>query len=275
MIERLALQRRQLPARSGAAPRRASRWQRWASVLMARWGLRPGAPALSTSYRRSRPVALGPTIVQRIEASLLFRQSFQFDQRRSVLHRHDARHSHVRTSHVVQALLRSVPVERWMSLAVPRLRALPPLSLLERSVERRERLHREREVFRLRLLERSSVHSLSSPPIRAEAAALRRRAAPADDAPTRLARRVQRVIVDAANLAPLRLVVARPTPAAAARAVPELPSPPGLRRALPSDAAAAPAWTPQPALNLDRLAEQVIDRIDRRVVAQRERMGRI
>jgi hypothetical protein len=243
---------------------------------MVRWALLPGAPPLYASFRRSRAVGLGPTIVQRIEALLLFKQIFQFDQRRSVIHRHDSRPSSTLSLNVVRALVLVRPVGRGGGAAVQRLRALPAASLVQRSVERRERLHREREVFKSRLVERLTVRALSSAAVPAEASPPRRRSAAADEGtPSRLARRSQRQVVDAPNLAPLRLVIARPAPAPSARAVPELSSPAGPRRAQSNDAAPAQPWTPPPALNLERLAEQVIDRIDRRVVAQRERMGRI
>jgi hypothetical protein len=275
MIERRAIRRSRLTARGAATLPRLTRWQRWADALRARSGRALGAPnASGMSFRRMRAGAPLLAVQQRFESVLVASPTYGFDLRRSAVVRNESWHVQPRQQTLVRVLMRATPAAREASPSQPPRRAAPPkIALTQRLVSRISSVLLER-----RLLSRAVAHAdgaraaVMVERIRPPRPALRQATA-VDDIPQRLLRRAERQVAAAAALPPVRSVLARPAPPRALERAEGLapPRPRGIaaREATPHVLSAPPV------LNLDRITEQVIDRLDRRIIAQRERMGRV
>jgi hypothetical protein len=275
MIERRALRRSWLAAHGAATLPRLTRWQRWADALRARWGRALEVPKASgMSFRRMRSGAPLLAVQQRFESVLMARPTYRFDLRRSAVVRNESWLVQPRQT-FVRLLMRATPAAREASPSLPTRRAeSAKIALTERLVSRISSVLLER-----RLLSRAVAHAdgarapVMVERIRPPRPALRKAAA-VDDIPQRLLRRAERQVAAAAPLPPVRSVLARPAPSRAVERAPDGLAPP-RPRGIAAREAAPHAPSAPPVLNLDRITEQVLDRLDRRIIAQRERMGRV
>ena len=274
MIEKRLLQRWTPSTRWVAASRR-SRWQRWADALLRRWGrAAEAAPVGIALLRGSRAAAPIVAARSRADVSVALAASFQLAWQRTTrlqpvlerLERHQLS--------LVRTLLRPPRVERRQGAVVPRV-ALPALVRVpERVLVKWFEARVERQI-----VERLGVQRVLVRPrqdvVRLSTARLARREGPSlDELSRRLQRRAERLSPQGPVDVPTRLASVRSAAAPIERASEVLPGP--SARGLPArDRGRHELAAAAPVVNIERITEQVIQHLDRRVTAQRERMGRI
>ena len=274
MIEKRLLQRRTLSTRWVAS--RRSRWQRWAEALAGRWGRAlDGAPLGLAFLRGPRPAAAWLALQNRVDVSVALGVTLQLASQRSTHVQHLLARIERQQLSLVRTLLRPPRVERQAGPALPRAAVTAGTRVSARLLQERieERIER-------RLVTRVSAPRVLIRPQadieRVSSARIAWREGPAlDELPKRLQRRAERRVLDGSFEVSTRLAAPRSaTRAAAERPNEALPGP------FPSGSPAHDRGRHElmgavPALNIERITEQVIGRLDRRITAQRERMGRI
>jgi len=274
MIEHRLLSRRTLATRWIAAARR-SRWQRWADALAGRWGRAPGSSPLGLAFARSQHAAAPLVILQnRVDISVALAAAFQLAVRRSTVLAPAPMHIDRRQLSLVRLLLRGPRAERAELAALRQATVVPVSRVWERSLQRLLETRLERQ-----LATRVTAHAVllraRTSEVVLQTRLVRRAAPPVDVLPKRLLSRSVRQAPEDPSVVPTRLAAApRPAPPSIERAT-EVLAGPAARSFMARDAGRHELVREPPPLNIERIAEQVIDRLDRRIVAQRERMGRV
>ena len=275
MIEGRILQRSGLLERRAVRAPAALRWQHWARALAARWARVAVSPVLGWTFRRRLALATSWHVSNRLEALIELSQSLHFDLPRGDLRRERSQPIYRRQLMLAPALAATRPRYRRLDQAKqgPRRQALIPATerLLLRVAERwrdGSRLVRLAAARAPRLVD--ATRAVRPSWLQAPGGVLR-----VEELPQRLLRRTERHIIDAI-VAP-RLFSKTPRSAApqGVERAPEAAARLGARPSSFYESAPALSSPSAPSPSLDRIAEQVLERLDRRVIAQRERMGRI
>ena len=274
MIEKRLLQRKTFSTRWVAASHR-SRWQRWAEALAGRWGRYLEATSIGLSLVRRSPARLSVlSVQQRVDVNVALAAAFQLATLRSTL----MQPSFLRVERHERDL-RRVPRRAPRLERVAASRVAPPAPAALRGVEQLVRRvvesRLERQLMTRLTAQRLLVRSHASADVARRARVERRDGAALDELPKRLLRRAERQLPEGPPAVPARFAAARPALVPALAHVSESSPMPPLRGFPARDAVRQDVMGQAPVLNIERIAEQVIDRLDRRITAQRERMGRV
>jgi hypothetical protein len=262
-----------LQARRWQLPSR--RWQQWGDAFLNRWARWPAALGPEATFRRSRAGERSSPTFNRFDIAYVLAPVVQLALSRipSLATQRAEAPARMSLHRPVVAAPRAA-IERASWLVAPIAARPAAWTATERLLRRASSLTIERSK-----LYRYSEQLVASTSVqRDQTLVLRERARDVVEpgaAPRRLLRRAERQLPH--DVAPQRLAFRAASAARAAKEdpVPSQPSPWRGRPASATEPAAGLAMPATPPLNIDRLTEQVIERIDRRVVAQRERLGRI